>query len=135
MRSFKFLRDATKVCSFGLVETQQLPLGVSFTCTCFYLLKKWFHALPQSVMLNLMNEKTRRSMLYKYQIYILRSVFLESLFDGIDLDTTITRATFERLNEDLFTGTLETVETALADAEMESNEVAHFTFHSCIQFC
>lgn len=47
------------------------------------------------------------------------SVEIDSLFEGIDFYTSITRARFEELNADLFRGTLEPVEKALRDAKLD----------------
>ena len=47
------------------------------------------------------------------------SVEIDSLYEGVDFYTTITRARFEELNADLFRGTLEPVEKALRDAKMD----------------
>uniref|UniRef100_A0A4W3HGR3 Heat shock 70 kDa protein 1B-like n=1 Tax=Callorhinchus milii TaxID=7868 RepID=A0A4W3HGR3_CALMI len=44
---------------------------------------------------------------------------IDSLFEGIDFYTSITRARFEELNGDLFRGTLEPVEKALTDAKLD----------------
>ncbi|XP_047955709.1 heat shock 70 kDa protein 18-like [Salvia hispanica] len=48
---------------------------------------------------------------------------IESLFEGIDLFSTITRAKFEDLNMDLFRKCMELVESCLSDAKMEKNSV------------
>ena len=42
---------------------------------------------------------------------------------GLDFETHITRERFEELNDDLFRGTMETVEKALDDANMKKAEV------------
>ncbi|KAL7632904.1 UNVERIFIED_CONTAM: hypothetical protein RMT77_011813 [Armadillidium vulgare] len=47
------------------------------------------------------------------------SIEIDSLFEGIDFYTSITRARFEELNSDLFRGTLEPVEKSLRDAKMD----------------
>ena len=47
------------------------------------------------------------------------SVEIDSLYEGIDFYTSITRARFEELNADLFRGTLDPVEKALRDAKMD----------------
>jgi heat shock protein 1/8 len=52
------------------------------------------------------------------------SIEIDSLFEGIDYYTNITRARFEELNADLFRGTLEPVEKALRDAKMDKAQVA-----------
>src|SRR3989337_3721020 len=51
------------------------------------------------------------------------SVEIDSLYDGIDFYTSITRARFEELNIDLFRGTLEPVERVLKDAKMSKADV------------
>ncbi|KAF7255280.1 hypothetical protein EG68_08176 [Paragonimus skrjabini miyazakii] len=51
------------------------------------------------------------------------NIEIDSLFEGIDFYTSITRARFEELNADLFRGTLEPVEKALMDAKMDKNQI------------
>uniref|UniRef100_A0A672JZN2 Heat shock protein family A (Hsp70) member 1 like n=1 Tax=Sinocyclocheilus grahami TaxID=75366 RepID=A0A672JZN2_SINGR len=51
------------------------------------------------------------------------SIEIDSLFEGIDLYTSITRACFEELNAELFRGTLEPVEKALRDAKMDKSQI------------
>jgi len=51
------------------------------------------------------------------------SIEIDSLYEGIDFYTSITRARFEELNADLFRGTLEPVEKSLRDAKMDKNGV------------
>ncbi|XP_067143622.1 heat shock 70 kDa protein cognate 4 [Centruroides vittatus] len=51
------------------------------------------------------------------------SIEIDSLFEGIDFYSTITRARFEELNADLFRGTLEPVEKALRDAKMDKSQI------------
>ena len=48
---------------------------------------------------------------------------IDSLFEGIDFYTTITRARFEELCSDLFKGTLEPVEKAMRDAKMDKSSI------------
>merc|ERR1719361_26309 len=48
---------------------------------------------------------------------------IDSLFEGIDFYTSITRARFEELCSDLFKGTLEPVEKALRDAKMDKSSI------------
>lgn len=48
---------------------------------------------------------------------------IDSLFEGIDFYTSITRARFEELCSDLFRGTLEPVEKALRDAKMDKGQI------------
>merc|ERR1712033_138648 len=47
------------------------------------------------------------------------NIEIDSLFEGIDFYTSITRARFEELCADLFRGTLEPVEKSLRDAKMD----------------
>ncbi|XP_078271914.1 heat shock cognate 71 kDa protein-like [Rhinoraja longicauda] len=51
------------------------------------------------------------------------NVEIDSLFEGIDLYTSITRARFEELNADLLRGTLEPVEKALRDARLQKPQI------------
>lgn len=51
------------------------------------------------------------------------SIEIDSLYEGIDFYTTVTRARFEELNADLFRGTLEPVEKALRDAKFDKGQV------------
>ena len=51
------------------------------------------------------------------------SIEIDSLFEGIDFYTSITRARFEELCADLFRGTLEPVEKALRDAKMDKMSI------------
>lgn len=51
------------------------------------------------------------------------SIEIDSLFEGTDFYTSITRARFEELNADLFRGTLEPVEKALRDAKMDKSQI------------
>src|SRR5689334_17080934 len=51
------------------------------------------------------------------------TVEIDSLFDGIDFYTSITRARFEELNADLFRSTLEPVEKVLRDAKLDKRSV------------
>merc|ERR1711867_87078 len=51
------------------------------------------------------------------------SIEIDSLFEGIDFYTSITRARFEELCSDLFKGTLEPVEKAMRDAKMDKSSV------------
>merc|ERR1712013_863566 len=49
------------------------------------------------------------------------NIEIDSLFEGIDFYTSITRARFEELCSDLFKGTLEPVEKALRDAKLDKS--------------
>jgi len=51
------------------------------------------------------------------------NIEIDSLFDGIDFYTSITRARFEELNNDLFRKCLEPVEQVLRDAKMDKRSV------------
>ncbi|KAH9498720.1 hypothetical protein Btru_004672 [Bulinus truncatus] len=51
------------------------------------------------------------------------NIEIDSLFEGIDYYTSITRARFEELNADLFRGTLEPVEKSLRDAKLDKAQV------------
>merc|ERR1711944_67381 len=51
------------------------------------------------------------------------SIEIDSLYEGIDFYTTITRARFEELCSDLFRGTMDPVEKALRDAKMDKSSV------------
>merc|ERR1712244_210050 len=51
------------------------------------------------------------------------SIEIDSLFDGIDFYTSITRARFEELCSDLFKGTLDPVEKAMRDAKMDKSSI------------
>ena len=51
------------------------------------------------------------------------SIEIDSLFEGVDFYTTITRARFEEINADLFRSTLEPVEKALRDAKFDKTQI------------
>ena len=51
------------------------------------------------------------------------SIEIDSLFEGIDFHTSITRARVEELNGDLFRGTLEPVEKALRDSKFGKSQI------------
>merc|ERR1719427_604303 len=51
------------------------------------------------------------------------SIEIDSLFEGIDFYTSITRARFEELCSDLFRGTMEPVEKAMRDAKMDKSDI------------
>merc|ERR1719510_1573898 len=51
------------------------------------------------------------------------SIEIDSLFEGIDFYTSITRARFEELNADLFRGTMDPVEKSLRDAKMDKASI------------
>lgn len=51
------------------------------------------------------------------------SIEIDSLFEGTDFYTSITRARFEELNADLFRSTMEPVEKAIRDAKMDKGSI------------
>jgi len=51
------------------------------------------------------------------------NIEIDSLFEGIDFYTSITRARFEELCADLFKGTLDPVEKAMRDAKLDKNAI------------
>ncbi|KAI0040739.1 HSP70-domain-containing protein, partial [Auriscalpium vulgare] len=51
------------------------------------------------------------------------SIELDSLFEGIDFYTSLTRARFEELCQDLFRGTLEPVVKILRDSKIDKANV------------
>lgn len=51
------------------------------------------------------------------------SIEIDSLFEGIDFYSTITRARFEELCADLFRSTLDPVEKALRDAKLDKSQI------------
>merc|ERR1712158_139045 len=51
------------------------------------------------------------------------NIEIDSLFEGIDYYTSITRARFEELCADLFRGTLEPVEKSLRDAKLDKTQI------------
>merc|ERR1711953_587955 len=51
------------------------------------------------------------------------AIEIDSLFEGVDFYTSITRARFEELCSDLFKGTLDPVEKSLRDARIDKNGI------------
>ncbi|KAL5273122.1 Hsc70-4 family protein [Megaselia abdita] len=51
------------------------------------------------------------------------SIEIDSLFEGADFYTSITRARFEELNADLFRSTMDPVEKALRDAKLDKSTI------------
>merc|ERR1712232_1208741 len=51
------------------------------------------------------------------------AIEIGALFEGVDFYTSITRARFEELNQDLFRGCLEPVEKVLRDAKMDKSKI------------
>jgi len=64
-------------------------------------------------------EKAKRTLSSSSQA----SIEIDSLFEGIDLYSSITRARFDELCSDLFKLTIQPVEKALRDAKLEKNEI------------
>jgi len=51
------------------------------------------------------------------------AIEIDSLFDGVDFFTSITRARFEELNQDLFRNCMEPVEKVLRDGKMSKGQI------------
>ncbi|KAI7904544.1 hsp71-like protein [Cokeromyces recurvatus] len=51
------------------------------------------------------------------------TIEIDSLFEGMDFYTSLTRARFEELNQDLFRKTMEPVEKVLRDAKIDKSQV------------
>ncbi|CAI2178983.1 18431_t:CDS:2 [Funneliformis geosporum] len=51
------------------------------------------------------------------------NIEIDSLFEGIDFYTSLTRARFEELNQDLFRSTMEPVEKVLRDSKIDKSQV------------
>merc|ERR1712002_1309016 len=51
------------------------------------------------------------------------AIEIDSLFEGVDFYTSITRARFEELCSDLFRGTMDPVEKAMRDAKMDKGQI------------
>lgn len=82
--------------------------------------KKNISANPKSLRrLRTACERAKRSLSSSAQA----NIEIDSLFDGIDFYTTITRARFEELNIDLFRECLSTVETVIRDAKISKNQI------------
>ncbi|OWA52015.1 78 kDa glucose-regulated protein [Hypsibius exemplaris] len=64
-------------------------------------------------------EKAKRALSSQHQTRIQ----IESIYDGIDLSETLTRAKFEELNMDLFRATMKPVQKVLEDAKMKKSDV------------
>jgi len=65
-------------------------------------------------------ERAKRTLSASTQCHI----EIDSLFDGIDFNATITRAKFEDLNSVLFKKCIDPVERALADSKMAKSDIA-----------
>jgi L1 cell adhesion molecule like protein len=55
--------------------------------------------------------------------YITADIVLDSLFDGINFYTVITRGRFEELNTDLFRSTMKHVEKSIRDANLNKAQI------------
>lgn len=64
-------------------------------------------------------ERAKRTLSSSHQA----SIEIDSLFEGIDFYTSMSRAKFEKENEDLFRATLEPVEKALKDAKLSKDKI------------
>jgi len=64
-------------------------------------------------------EKAKRALSSTPQV----EVRIEGLFDGLDLEETLTRSKFEQLNADLFQKTLKPVQDVLNDSKMSKSEI------------
>ncbi|KAG0310983.1 70-kilodalton heat shock protein, partial [Podila horticola] len=64
-------------------------------------------------------ERAKRSLSASAQT----TIEIDSLFDGIDFYTSLTRARFEELNQDLFRSTMDPVEKVLRDAHIDKGRV------------
>ena len=54
---------------------------------------------------------------------IIANIEIDSLYQGFDFKTKISRARFEDVNQDLFLRTLEPVKKALKDAKLENSDI------------
>ncbi|KAK1299156.1 putative mediator of RNA polymerase II transcription subunit 37c [Acorus calamus] len=59
------------------------------------------------------------------------TIEIDSLYEGIDFYTTITRARFEELNMDLFRKCMEPVEKCLRDAKMDKSSIHDVVLELC----
>ena len=64
-------------------------------------------------------EKAKRTLSSSSQA----SIEIDSLFEGIDFTSTISRAKFEELNQDLFSKCMEPVEKVLKDAQISKGQI------------
>ena len=82
--------------------------------------KKDLSGNPRSVRrLRTACERAKRTLYYSTEA----SIEIDSLFEGINFRTLLTRAKFEEINDDLFRSTLEPVEKALRDAQLGKNDI------------
>ncbi|XP_047341550.1 heat shock 70 kDa protein 4-like [Impatiens glandulifera] len=64
-------------------------------------------------------ERTKRTLSYTSET----TIDIDSLFEGVDFSFKITQAKFEKMNMDLFSKCMESVEKCLNDAKMEKSSV------------
>eukprot|EP00929_Paragymnodinium_shiwhaense_P013331 TRINITY_DN121196_c0_g1_i1.p1 TRINITY_DN121196_c0_g1~~TRINITY_DN121196_c0_g1_i1.p1 ORF type:complete len:698 (-),score=219.52 TRINITY_DN121196_c0_g1_i1:211-2304(-) len=64
-------------------------------------------------------EKAKRALSSTLQV----RVEVEALYEGIDLSEPLSRATFEKLNADLFKSTLDPVKQVMEDSGLEQNQI------------
>ena len=64
-------------------------------------------------------ERAKRQLSSNTQAYI----EIDGLFEGIDFNSSISRAAFENMNSDLFRKTIEPVEKVLKDAKMSKSQI------------
>ena len=63
------------------------------------------------------------------------SIEIDSLYEGVDFYSSITRARFEELNMDLFRKCMEPVEKCLRDAKMDKSSVGGLTRKCALHPC
>ncbi|CAG8683324.1 10500_t:CDS:2 [Rhizophagus irregularis] len=59
------------------------------------------------------------------------SIEIDSLYEGIDFYTSLTRTRFEELNQDLFNSTMEPVEKVLRDSKIDKSQVHEIVLVGC----
>ncbi|CAB4392210.1 unnamed protein product [Rhizophagus irregularis] len=59
------------------------------------------------------------------------SIKIDSLYESIDFYTSLTRARFEELNQDLFRSTMELVEKVLRDSKIDKSQVHEIVLVGC----
>merc|ERR1719169_149679 len=64
-------------------------------------------------------ERAKRTLSSSTQAYL----EIDSLFEGVDFNSTITRARFEEMNQDYFRKTMEPVEKVLRDSKLSKSQV------------
>lgn len=69
-------------------------------------------------------EESKKSLSSTHQV----KIEIDSFFEGEDLNETITRATFEQLNNDLFKKTLKPVQDVLTQAKLSKGEIDEIVF-------